>query len=47
MREPFSKRHGYASIQEAEITVREDAPEELRAYLIQLCYGCGLGPKEQ
>ena len=45
MREPFSKRHGYASIQEAEITVREDAPEELRAYLIQLCYGCGLGPK--
>lgn len=45
MREPFSKRHGYAGTQEAEITVREDAPEELRAYLTQLCYECGLSPK--
>lgn len=45
MREPFSKRNGYAIAQEAEITVREEAPEELRTYFILLCYECGLGPK--
>ncbi|MNM42304.1 hypothetical protein D3C81_531370 [compost metagenome] len=44
MREPFSKRHGYATSQEAEITVREDAPEELRGLIPQLAYECGLGP---
>ncbi len=45
MREPFSKRNGYANIQEAEITSREEAPEELRGYLPQLCYKCGLSRK--
>ena len=33
----FSKRHGH-SIQEREITVREDAPKELREYVIATAY---------
>ncbi|MBF8668393.1 hypothetical protein IR012_00415 [Pseudomonas putida] len=45
MREPFSRRHGYANTKEAEITIREDAPEELRGYIPQLCYDCGLSRK--
>lgn len=44
MREPFSKRNGYANVQEAEITVREDAPDELRGFIPQLTYECGLSP---
>lgn len=46
MRDTFSKRHGFASVEEAEITVREDAPQELRGYLIQLIYECGLKPSD-
>lgn len=46
MRDTFSKRHGFASVEEAEITIREDAPEALRGYLIQLVYECGLKPSE-
>jgi hypothetical protein len=42
--ELFSKRHGFSSVEEAEITVREDAPEELRGFLIQLTYEHGLKP---
>lgn len=44
MREPFSKRNGYANMQEAQITVREDAPDDLRGYIPQLTYECGISP---
>ena len=44
MKDSFSKRNGFSSVQENEITVREDAPEELRGYLIQLSYECGFKP---
>ncbi len=46
MRDSFSKRHGFAFVEEAEITVREDAPQELQEYLIQLVYECGLKPSD-
>lgn len=42
----FSKRFGYSSVEEAEIAVREDAPEDLRGFLIQLAYEYGVGPKK-
>ncbi len=41
----FSKRHGYHRLTEAEITVREDAPHELRGVLVQLAYDAGFRPK--
>lgn len=41
----FSKRHGYRRVAEAEITVREDAPHELRGVLAQLAYEAGFRPK--
>jgi hypothetical protein len=41
----FSKRHGYRKLEPTEITVREDAPHELRGVLIQLAYECGFRPK--
>ena len=34
----FSRRHGYYRLTEAEITIREDAPHELRGILVQLAY---------
>lgn len=34
----FSKRYGFSSEDEVEITVREDAPEDMRAYLVQHAY---------
>ncbi|MFG8100508.1 AbiJ-NTD4 domain-containing protein, partial [Pseudomonas aeruginosa] len=37
----FSKRHGY----EPEITVRDDAPPELKEYFLHLVYGIGLPPE--
>ncbi|MFC3942962.1 hypothetical protein CCU68_19495 [Pseudomonas gingeri NCPPB 3146 = LMG 5327] len=46
MRESFSKRNGFAGAEEVEISVRNDAPDELRGYLIQLCYDCGMSPKD-
>ncbi|MAK71395.1 MAG: hypothetical protein CMF19_05070 [Idiomarinaceae bacterium] len=42
----FSKRFGYSSVEEVEITVREDAPEALREFLIPLAYDYGIGPKK-
>lgn len=44
MNDIFSKRHGYRQTSEAEITVREDAPHELRGIVVQLAYGCGFRP---
>jgi len=39
----FSEREGYAP-PEAEITVRHDAPTELRGVVADIAYECGLGP---
>jgi len=36
--EPFSKRYGFSSIEEVEISIREDAPNELRSFIVQLAY---------
>ena len=41
----FSKREGYSG-KEAEITVREDAPNALRSYIIQTLYALGYTPKQ-
>lgn len=40
----FSKRYGFSSVEEAEITIREDAPEDFRGFLVQLSYEHGLKP---
>lgn len=39
----FSDRHGYHG-DEREITIREDAPEEIRAGVLMLGYAGGMGP---
>jgi hypothetical protein len=39
----FSRRHGY-NPPEAEITVRQDAPEDLRSVIVDIAYECGLTP---
>lgn len=39
----FSERHGFHGA-DAEITIREDAPEEVRAAVLMLGYAAGLGP---
>lgn len=44
MNEPFSKRHGFYQPRNAEIKVRQDAPYELRGFVVQLAYNCGLRP---
>ena len=43
--EPFSRRHGFRRTTEAEISVRHDAPYDLRGVLVELAYGCGFRPK--
>jgi len=43
-RKPFSKRRGYAG-QPREITVREDAPEALRHFVLDTAIQMGLGPQ--
>jgi len=43
MTERFSRRHGYSE-QEAEITVRNDAPDELRSVVVEVAYESGLKP---
>lgn len=45
MAESFSKRNRYHRVQEVEISIREDAPYELREFVVQLAYDCGYGPK--
>ena len=42
-RSSFSDRHGYHG-DEREITVREGAPEEIRAGVLMLGYAAGMGP---
>lgn len=41
----FSARHEFREIDEAEITVRYDAPYELRGVIVDLAYECGFRPK--
>ncbi len=41
----FSKRHGYARVAR-EITIREDAPENLRHFVLDLARELGLGPDD-
>lgn len=45
MTERFSKRYGYHQAKGAEISVRLDAPHELRGVVVQLAYECGFRPK--
>jgi hypothetical protein len=40
---PFSRRHGYSG-QAQEITIREDAPESLRAFVLSRAEHLGLRP---
>jgi AbiJ N-terminal domain 4 len=42
-RNRFSERHGYVPA-EAEITIRDDAPHELRGVMIEIAYEAGLSP---
>jgi hypothetical protein len=41
----FSSRHGFRQTSNVEITVRHDAPYELRGVLVELAYRCGFRPK--
>lgn len=41
--ESFSRRHGYAP-NDAEILVREEAPDELRGVIVDIAYEAGLEP---
>ena len=43
--EPFSRRHGFRRTTDVEISVRHDAPYELRGVLVELAYSCGFRPK--
>lgn len=42
-RERFSERHGFKP-SEAPITIRTDAPEDLRGVLVDIAYECGYSP---
>ena len=42
---PFSTRHGFRHTSSVDISVREDAPYELRGAVVELAYGCGFRPK--
>lgn len=44
-RQSFSRRHAYPG-KEAEITIREDAPQRFRAALLQVSGGIGLMPSD-
>ena len=39
----FSQRHGYGTA-DAEITVREDAPDDLRYAVAEMARTAGMGP---
>ncbi|MBE9397629.1 hypothetical protein IOQ59_10190 [Pontibacterium sp. N1Y112] len=42
----FSNRFGYQEVAEAEISIREDAPEGFRGFLVQLAYDNGFDPNK-
>lgn len=45
MSDTFSKRHGFYQPTVKEITVRHDAPSDLRGFLVEIAYECGFKPK--
>lgn len=45
MTDSFSTRHGFRRAHVAPISIREDAPHELRGVILQLAYESGLRPK--
>src|SRR5690606_136394 len=45
-KETFSKRQGYYSLQEKEITIREDASEGLRSFIRMAFYDLGKDPSD-
>jgi hypothetical protein len=44
MTDSFSKRQGFRQVHETPITVRDDAPYDLRGVVVQLAYVCGFRP---
>lgn len=42
----FSKRYGYNTTSEVDITIREDAPESMRIFLVQFAYDYGFKPSK-
>lgn len=46
MNNRFSKRHGFHHFLETEILVRQDAPSDLRWFIVQLALECGFAPKD-
>ncbi len=44
MSESFSQRHGFRQLYEVPISIRNDAPDELRGEIVELAYECGLSP---
>ncbi len=45
-KETFSKRFGHFSLREKEITVREDAPEGLRGFILVAFYELNKNPSD-
>lgn len=45
MSNTFSKRHGFRQIRGTPITIRAEAPPELRSVIIQVAYECGFSPR--
>lgn len=45
MSNSFSKRHGFRQVQEVPISIRTDAPHDLRDVIVQLAYEYGFSPK--
>jgi AbiJ N-terminal domain 4 len=45
MNQSFSKRHGFEQIFEAEISVRNEAPNDFRGVLVNIAYEAGFTPK--
>lgn len=43
--ETFSSRHGFRETAEIEVTVRHDAPYELRGVIVDIANECGIQPK--
>lgn len=46
MNEHFSKRYGFHQPQQKEIKIIHDAPHDLRGFVVQLAYVCGLRPSK-
>ena len=44
MSENFSQRHGFKQLYEVPISIRTDAPIELRGEVVELAYECGFRP---